>query len=265
MPVELAYEELGQGAPWVFLHGFPLTRKLWDGQRALQTEARLILPDLRGHGASPVNGNCTMDAMAEDVLALCDRLGIERFGLAGLSMGGYVALALQERAPGRVAALVLADTQAGADTPEAREAREKLARRLDEEGIDVLLDEFVPKLLSPSGFADEQLLSHVRAMVFSNEADAMAAALRGMAQRRDHTARLGDIACPVLVLVGEQDGLTPPEKARAMVEALPHARLTELPEAGHLSNLEAPDVFNMTLRGFMAEVPTEGALPVSPR
>ena len=94
MPIPLAHEDLGSGAPWLFLHGFPLTRRMWEPQRPLAGHARLVLPDLRGFGASPARSPATMDAMAEDVLALADALGLERFGLAGFSMGGYVALAL---------------------------------------------------------------------------------------------------------------------------------------------------------------------------
>lgn len=247
----LAHDELGRGEPWVFLHGFPLTRKLWAPQAPLAEAARLILPDLRGHGASPRASPATMEAMAEDVLALCDELGAQRFGLVGLSMGGYVALALQRTAPERVARLALVDTQAAADTEEARARREELARRLEDEGIQVLVRDFMVKLLGPAAQGDPALVGKVRAMVLSNEPEGMAQALRGMAQRPDHRGRLGEIACPVLAVVGQHDEVTPPARAEEMARGVPHGKLVVLAGAGHLSSLEQPEDFNRALLGFM--------------
>jgi pimeloyl-ACP methyl ester carboxylesterase len=194
-----------------------------------------------------------MEAMAEDVLALCDAQGVERFGLLGLSMGGYVALELQRIAPTRVERLVLAATQAAPDTPEQRDGREKLARELDGDGIQPLLDAFLPKLLSERAQLDAVLESKVRALIVSNAPDAMAAALRGMAQRRDHRARLASVACPVLVIAGSDDKAVPPARSQEMAQALPNARLVDVPGVGHLVNLEAPEAFNAALHSFMAE------------
>lgn len=260
-PVALAHDALGSGLPWVFLHGFPLTRKLWEPQHALARDARLVLPDLRGFGASPRDGPHTMEAMAQDVLALCDRAGAARFGVVGLSMGGYVALQLHRLAVHRVAALVLADTQANADTPDARAGRETLARKVEGEGgMPALLDAFLPKLLSPEGQRNEHLVSRVKGLVLSNEPEPMAAALRGMGARPDMAQHLRTIACPVLALVGELDAVTPPEKAYAIDQAVVRGRVAVLQGAGHLSNLERPDAFNQALRGFMAEVAPELAI-----
>jgi pimeloyl-ACP methyl ester carboxylesterase len=257
MVVLLAHEEHGSGEPWFFLHGFPFHRGLWSPLLDLQTEGRLILPDLRGHGESPPGprGPATMEAMAEDVMALADRLGIRGFGLVGHSMGGYVALALQAMAPERVRALVLLDTQAGADTPEAAAKREVLARKVEGEGVGVLLREFVPKLLSPASREEPALLRRVEEIVLANEPAGLAAALRGMALRQDHRPRLARIACPALVAVGELDEVTPPAKARELAEGIPDARLIELPGSGHLPSLEAPDLLTEALRGFMRETP----------
>jgi pimeloyl-ACP methyl ester carboxylesterase len=249
--VPLAWEELGEGAPWMFLHGFPLTRKLWDPQRALARDAHLVLPDLRGHGGSTVAKPASMEAMATDVLALCDHLGLERFGLLGLSMGGYVALALHRLAPTRVRALVLADTHARADTPEQAAGREGLARKLEANDDQVLLQEFLPKLLGPRGRADEDLVSDVRAMILSNEPDGLAAALRGMAERPDLREHLPSIACPTLVLVGEEDAVARPALARELAEAIPDARLQGIAGAGHLSSLEEPAAFNEAVGAFV--------------
>lgn len=252
-PIALAHDDLGEGAPWVLLHGFPLTRRLWDAQRPLAARARLVLPDLRGFGASPAAAPATMDTMAEDVLALADDLGLGRFGLLGLSMGGYVALALHRRAPGRVAALALVDTQAGADTEEGRARREELARRIEAEGAAVLVRDFLPKLLGPRGRDDADLVARARALVLASGAPGLAAAMRGMAAREDLRPHLADIRCPTLVVVGEHDEVTPPAKARELAAGIAGARFVTLPGAGHLSNLEAPAAFNETLGAFVIE------------
>lgn len=254
MAMPLAHDDLGRGAPWVLLHGFPLTRELWAPQQALAARARLVLPDMRGFGATGGAGPTSMEQMARDVLALCDGLGLARFGLAGLSMGGYVALALHRMAPGRVGALVLADTQAGADTDEARAKREALAKRVEDQGVEVLVRDFAPKLLSDAGLEHKALVQQEHAMVRANQPAAMAAALRAMGARQDQRPHLAAIRCPTLCLVGERDAVTPVERHEEMLQALPRGRLVVLPGAGHLSNLEAPDAFNERLGAFMAEV-----------
>lgn len=249
-PPTLAHDDLGRGPPWVLLHGFPLTRALWQPQHALAERAHLLIPDLPGFGASP-GEPASMEQMAREVLALADARGLARFGLAGLSLGGYVALAVHRLAPGRVAALVLADTQAGADTAEARAKREALAARVEAEGIEVLVRDFAPNLLRTH--ADQAARDRVAAMVRDNQPKAMAAALRAMGRREDQRQHLRSVACPTLVLVGAEDTVIPLEKHEEMLAALPRGRLRVLPGAGHLSNLEAPEAFNDYLGRFIAE------------
>lgn len=251
----LAHDDLGRGAPWVLLHGFPLSRRMWAPQHALAEHARLVIPDLPGFGASD-GAPASMDAMADAVLALADHLRLGTFGLLGLSMGGYVALALHRRAPERVAALVLADTQAGADTAEARAKREALARRVEDEGVEVLVEGFVPNLLSPAR-REGRVAEDVRAIVRANRPGPLAAALRAMGAREDQQPWLPRIGCPVLGIAGSEDGIIPVAKHEAIVAAVPRGRLVVLRGAGHLSNLEVPEGFNGAVRGFMAEAETQ--------
>ncbi len=150
----LAYEEAGSGIPVVFIHGFPFNRSLWlDQEAVLKRSFRVVLPDLPGHGESQLTGGpATMEAMAASVIALMDTLAIERAVICGLSMGGYVALALCRAFSERIAALVLADTRATADTEEAKRNREQLALKATAEGMQPIIDAMLPKLMAPATF-----------------------------------------------------------------------------------------------------------------
>ena len=123
----LAHADVGRGLPVVLLHAFPLNKSMWEPQiAALFGECRCIVPDLRGFGDSPRSGRFSMDAYADDVIALLDALLIDQAVIGGLSMGGYVALNVWRRYRSRVRALVLADTRAAADTAEGMQKRDEL-------------------------------------------------------------------------------------------------------------------------------------------
>src|SRR5437763_10626095 len=203
--LELAYDAAGAGAPVVLLHGFPFNRSLWREQAtALAASYRVVTPDLRGFGASTVVAEpATMESLAEDVAALLDELELKRVTLGGLSMGGYVALAFYRLFPRRVRALVLADTRPQADTAEARANRETLAGRALDEGMQPIADAMLPKLLAPATHKQRpEIVARVREMILQTPTAGAAAALRGMALRRDQTDLLPDILAPTLSLVG---------------------------------------------------------------
>jgi pimeloyl-ACP methyl ester carboxylesterase len=249
--VRLHYRDMGTGAPLLLLHAFPLSGEMFDAQvTALAGQARLIVPDLRGFGQSGVGeGPATMERLAEDVLRLLDHLSIGAAVVGGVSMGGYVSLALLRRDPGRVRGLLLADSQVGADDEAARVGREKLAQEVLQKGIEVLLERQLPRLLDAS--ASEDTRAHVRDMMRTTSPAGAAAALRGMALRVDSRDILSRFGGPLLVVVGAKDVLTPPERARAMADLVPGATLVEIPGVGHLANLEAPDPFNQALGRFL--------------
>jgi pimeloyl-ACP methyl ester carboxylesterase len=249
--VRLHYRDEGKGLPVLLLHAFPLSGAMFDAQlTALSGQVRLIVPDLRGFGQSSLGeGPATMDRLAEDALALLDHLGVEAAVVGGVSMGGYVSLALLRRDPGRVRALVLADSQVGADDEAGRLARERLALDVLQQGTEVLVERQLPRLVGPS--ASEAVKAQVREMMRATSPEGAAAALRGMAQRVDGRDMLSRFGGPLLVLVGAQDGLTPPDRARAMASLVPGATLVEIPAAGHLANLEAPEAFNQALAQFL--------------
>lgn len=256
----MAYDDDGPGPVVVLLHGFPLNRSMWAAQREsrLGSTYRLIAPDLRGHGETPAgDGIATMEAMAGDVIELLDTLGIgEPVVLGGLSMGGYVALALMEQYPERFRALMLMDTRSTADTPEAAKNRELLAARVEESGSPgYVVDAMLPKLFSPASYQNRpDRIEQVRAMMERTSARGVAGALRGLAARPDRTAALSRIRVPALVVVGADDAITPPAESRAMVEALPNARLALIPDAGHLAPLENPSATNDAILGFLTEL-----------
>jgi pimeloyl-ACP methyl ester carboxylesterase len=252
----LAYDDHGPGPVVVLLHGFPLDRSMWSAQEtSVGSIYRVIAPDLRGHGetAAP-EGIYTMEAMADDVLELLDALQInEPIVLGGLSMGGYVALAMMARYPERVRGLMLMDTRAGADTPEGAQNREELARQVEAEGkTGMVVAGMLPRLFSEFTQQNRgELLAPIRQVMERTPARAIAGALRGMAARPDRTAELSRISVPTLVLVGADDVISPPEEARAMAAAIPNATLAVIPNAGHLAPLENPAAADAAILGFL--------------
>ena len=257
MTVALHVREAGAGRPLVLLHAFPLSSAMWLEQRnGLGDVARVITPDLRGFGGSMLadGEEPSLDAMAADVVAVLDSLGLERVVLGGLSMGGYVAMALLRLAPERVEALLLADTKASADAPAARENRERIARTvLAEESPRVLLEDVLPTLVGETTVRERPLVhGRVRALVEGAPPAAVAWAQRAMAARPDSLETLRAADVPALVVVGDEDALAPPAEAQAMVEALPQGRLATLPGAGHLSAIETPEAFTSAARDLLS-------------
>jgi 3-oxoadipate enol-lactonase len=257
--IELAYTDAGRGPVIVMLHGFPFNRSMWRGQiEKLSSSFRVIAPDLRGHGGTTVTSDpSTMEEMAEDVVALLDDLNVSRAVVCGLSMGGYVALALYRAHPSRVRALVLADTRPQADTEETRRTREENARRALAEGMEPIADAILPRLFSTRTRESAlEVVARVREMMLGVNAEGAAAALRGMALRRDQTDMLSKIDVPALVIVGSEDTVTPPSDAEAMRERIEGSRLVVIEGAGHVSNLERPEEFDRALVEFLESLPS---------
>jgi pimeloyl-ACP methyl ester carboxylesterase len=256
----LAYDDYGPGPVVVLLHGFPFNRAMWSVQESrVGSIYRVIAPDLRGHGetASP-EGVYTMDDMAGDVIELLNVLGItEPVVLGGLSMGGYVALALVARHPERVRGLMLMDTRASADSSDAARNREDLARKVEATSDPGhVVEAMLPKLFSPTTRQQHpERINPIIDAMRRTPARALAGALRGMAARPDRTAELSKITVPTLVLVGADDIITPPDEARKMATAISHAELTIIPNAGHLPPVENPSATDEAILRFLASLP----------
>lgn len=247
----IRYEVHGDGTPVVFLHGFPLSGRLWRHCiEPLRKRRRLIIPDVRGLGESAGHAFATMSRYADDVADLLNALGeTEPVVVVGLSMGGYIAFEFMRRHADRVRGLVLADTRANADPPQKAEERRQQAARVMAEGTRVVVDAMMPALFGPA--ASESLKEEWRGIMNASPPEGVAAALKAMADRPDSTPTLATIRVPTLVIVGDQDTLTPPEVSRAMHQALPDSTLIIVPGSGHMLPVEKPQEFNHHLAAFL--------------
>jgi pimeloyl-ACP methyl ester carboxylesterase len=256
----LAYLEAGSGHDRAILlvHAFPLNASMWGPQLAEPPDGwRVIAPDLAGLGSSNDHDgeSISLDDYARDLVLLLDRLGISRAVVAGVSLGGYVAMAFARRSADRITALVLADTKAPADTPEARAGRERMLDLLSDRGTAGVADEMLPKLLGPTTrHARPELVDQVRAMALTNDPEGVRRAIIRLRDRPDATPGLPTVAVPVLVVVGEEDAVTPPAEAERLQAAIRGATLSRIGAAGHLASLEQPAAFNGELSAFLARI-----------
>jgi pimeloyl-ACP methyl ester carboxylesterase len=248
------YLEAGGGWPVVLLHAFPLNADMWRPQlERVPAGWRYIAPDLRGFGPGVDGAATSMDDFADDVVGLLDALQIEKATIGGLSMGGYATFALLRRAPERFSAVILADTRSTADNEQGRAARAKMIETLRTTGVATVVAEMLPKLLGDQTRRTRpEVAERVRQIALMNSPDGVAGGVAAMRDRPDSTAQLAKISVPVLLLVGEEDTLTPPADSAAMRSHINRVHLVDIPQAGHLSNLEAPDEFSAALADFLA-------------
>jgi len=252
--IELGYDDLGSGPAVVLLHGYPFNRSMWHEQvAALKQTHRVITPDLRGHGESDVTSSpATMKDMALDVAALLELLNISRATVAGLSMGGYVALAFYRLFQLRVRSLILADTRAQADTDEGKQNRAAQREQALEHGMEGIANSLLPKLLAPETVARRpEVVKQVREMMVKTVPQGAAAALHGMAQRQDQTSFLYRIISPTLIVVGREDSITPVADAELMHREIGGSRLEIIENAAHVSCLDQADEFNRIVIKFL--------------
>ncbi|HXT58560.1 MAG TPA: alpha/beta fold hydrolase [Pirellulales bacterium] len=246
----------GAGEPLLFVHGFPLDHTMWQAQLpAFAPRRRVIAPDLRGFGASESRGETvTMEDFADDLAALLDAMQVqEPVVLCGLSMGGYIAFPFARKHTARLRSLVLCDTRAAADSPEAAANRWKVAEQVLAEGAEVVAQAMLPKLFGKRTVAEQpETVAAMRRVMAATKPAAIAAAQRGMAARSDSTALLPEIRVPTLVVVGAEDAIAPVEEMRSMAAAIPGAEFVVVPGAGHMAPLENPAAFNAALREFLA-------------
>ena len=197
-----------------------------------------------------------MDDMAFSVLTMLDAQGIERAVIGGMSMGGYVTLAIHRLAPERFAGMILADTRATADNEQQRAGRQKMIETVRERGPGAVADEMLPKLLGATTQRERpELVAEVRRMIEGNSADTIADAVEAMMNRPDSRPLLRQVTVPTLILCGEEDVLTPPSDSEALHAGIAGSRLVRIPRAGHLSCVEAPEDFSRALNTFLGELP----------
>lgn len=248
----------GRGPAVFLVHGFPLSAEIWRAQaEALSSRYQVIAPDLPGFGgAAPLPGDepATMERLAGAVLEVADQMGIETFAVAGHSMGGYLALALQKLAPHRVAGLALVASQSRADTPDGAEGRRALAAKAGAEGHDPVVGAFLPKLFGPQVAADAPVMAETEALIRKASIKGIQAALLGMAVREEMRPHLPKIKVPVLALPGVDDKLFPPDRAEEVVAAVPDGLLIKVEGAGHMPMLEQPEATSRGLATWLERV-----------
>jgi pimeloyl-ACP methyl ester carboxylesterase len=254
----MAYSLRGEGLLLLLIHGYPLSRQLWEPQIAgLADIAQVLAPDLRGHGETDaVPGPYSMDLLAEDCNALLEALGITRpVVVCGLSMGGYIALAFYRKFASRVAGLILAATRAGADSLEGKANRDKAVQLAQQSGAGAIAESMLGKMLAPQTYTTRpDLVEQARKIMMSASVEGITGALLAMRDRPDSTPLLSQIHCSTLVVHGAEDQLIPPKEAEAAQAAIPNARLALLAGAGHLLNLEQPVAFNQALHEFLTRL-----------
>lgn len=256
---ELSHIDEGHGAPVLLVHGFPLNHTMWDAQiAALAARFRVIAPDVRGFGQSPLGSvdpqrGISMEQYADELVELLDAIGIgEPIVLAGFSMGGYIAWQFVRKYPERLRALIQCDTRAAADNDEGRAGRLKMADHVAEWGSARVAEMMGPKLLAPRTFETKpEVVAAVRRAVEQTSPASIAAAQRGMAGRPDVTGTLPSIQLPTLILVGALDAISTRDEMRSMAGAIPNAKFAEIPNAGHMTTMENPAAVNESLMSFL--------------
>ena len=232
----------------LWIHGFPFSSRIFDRQRSI--DAAHVIPDLPGFGGSrPPEGSMRMESYARRLL---DSMPAETFVVAGLSMGGYIAFALAQIAPERIEGLILLDTRATADTEEQRKARYDMIAKVREEGVQPVIDAMLPKMLTPA--APSSLVAEVRAIMEESSPEGVIAALDAMAKRSASVDLLPTLDVPALIVVGEEDPITPPSDAERMAELLPNARVVRVAGAAHVANVEQAEVVNGVIGEWLNEV-----------
>lgn len=254
----MEYDDSGIGIPLLLIHGYPLNHQMWRPQiTGLGEIARVVAPDLRGHGLSdPVQGKYDMELLAQDCRELLDDLGIRRpVVIGGLSMGGYVTLAFYRLFPTRVAGLILAATRASADSPEGKANRDKSAALALEQGTPAIVASMLPRMMSPITYLEKpELVVTIEEIMETTSVEGITGDLMGMKDRPDSTPLLANIDKPTLILHGTDDQLVPLSEAESMHTAIKDSRLQVIADAGHLLNLEQPEQFNLAVHDFLLSI-----------
>jgi 3-oxoadipate enol-lactonase len=251
---EIVYEVMGDGPPVVLLHPFPACKDFWrPAAQALLSRYKVILPDLRGHGESEIGqGPAFMGKHAEDLARILDQEDIGRAAMAGVSIGGYILFEFWRRFRGRVAALVLSNTKAQPDTPEARNGRLQAASDVLEKGTEPFISSFIPKAFGKTTLsARPDLVDGARRMMMKMSPEDISLVQKGMAERPDSMPDLNTMNVPALIVTGDEDTLTPIADAETMRQHISGSQLKVVSRGGHYGAWEQPEQMGNLLRQFL--------------
>ena len=255
--INVSYLDEGpaNGLPVIFIHGFPFNKEMWKEQLSAFNEIhRVIAYDVRGHGESERGAaQFSIGQFADDLFFFMDALKIEKAILAGLSMGGYIALHAIQQQPQRIAGLILCDTQCAADSDEGRKKRMKTIAFIQKNGLSVYAEESLTNLFAPASFTDKKdEVTFIKETILKTPAENICLTLQALADRKETCSSLAQINIPVSILVGKEDKITSPELALKMQTLIKGSSLHIIEGAGHLSNLENPTQFNAHVKTFLA-------------
>ncbi|ORJ62382.1 alpha/beta fold hydrolase [Geothermobacter hydrogeniphilus] len=256
----LSFDDIGRGPAVVLVHGFPLCRKMWRPQvdELVAAGYRVITPDLPGFGQSPLSGEASMDGYADALVEMLDKLELDQAVVGGMSMGGYVLCNLLDRYPRRLSAAMFLMTRAAADDEAGKAKRTALAAEAAAGNLTPIAEAFEAILFAP-GIAQQrpELVMQVRSWMLATPSRGVAGGLLAMRDRRDYLEQLRHFDLPALVVGAEQDVAIALGHSQLLAEQLPAARFETIPGAGHLANLEQPQMFSAVLRDFLAELALE--------
>lgn len=236
----------------LFLHAFPFSSDMWKDQVNLFSEKfYCVAPDLPGYGQSALPDHAlTFEGYVDSVLNYLKESKIEKAVWCGLSMGGYLALRMYERAPEQCRALILCDTKAGADGNEAKLKRWSSIQALQKNRTEFIEAQW-QALVGESSKGDAALKQRFEQLIGLASDKTIASGLVALSTRTDSTMNLAKIRVPTLIVVGEEDKVTPVAESEAMAKAIAGAQLKVLAKIGHMSNLENPQKFNDQLSAFL--------------
>jgi 3-oxoadipate enol-lactonase len=252
----MSYQELGEGnIPVVFLHGFPFDKSMWAEQlEFLKSSYRVIALDIRGYGKSiDEESEFSIEMFGDDLISFMDALYIEKAIICGLSMGGYIALNAHQRYPERFEALVLCDTQCIADPAEIKEKRLNAILDIEADGIEKFNESLIQNLFHKESLTNKKsVVKNLSIVVNSNSPQVISQGLIALANRSETCSSLSSVNIPTLIICGREDTLTPLSESEKMYKSIKGSTLRVIDDAGHVSNLEQPKVFNQYLKEFLA-------------
>lgn len=254
--IKLSYDDVGEGSvPVIFLHGFPIDKSMWHSQvESLKSTHRVIAYDIRGFGKSRDHGtSLSIDQFSEDLIRFMDLLSINKAVVCGLSMGGYVAMNAQKRAPGRFEALILCDTQCVADTAEGKRKRYQTIDEINAEGVKKFAEGFIEKVFCKESLTHKkEVVNQLKEIIYSTSPRMITQGLKALAECRETCSTLCMVNIPTLIICGKEDELTPVIQSEYLKQNIDGSLLCVIEKAGHVSNLEQPEAFNKYLNDFLA-------------